>query len=221
MHESIEKIKIIKDKIKEIIIKKQLKTNPKIIAVTKKFPEKSIIPLLDAGHEDFGENKVQEAEEKWSLLKKKYKNVHLHMIGKLQSNKAKKAVQLFDYIHSLDSVKLANKLSFYEKELNKKNKIFIQVNIGEENQKSGVLLNNLSNFYNHCKNELSLNIVGLMCLPPENLNSEKYFKILKELSDDFVLNDLSMGMSSDYDLAVINGSTYLRIGTAIFGPRNT
>jgi PLP dependent protein len=221
MHESLEKIKNIKDKIKEITIEKQLKTNPEIIAVTKKFAEKTIVPLLDAGHKHFGENKVQEAEEKWPSLRKNYKNIHLHMLGKLQSNKAKKAVQLFDFIHSLDSLKLANKLSLYEKELNKKNKIFIQVNIGEESQKSGVLLNNLFDFYNHCKDILSLNIIGLMCLPPANVNPDKYFKMLRELSDRLNLNQLSMGMSSDYDKAILNGSTYLRIGTAIFGERNT
>ncbi len=220
MHESLKKIKIIKDKINEITVKKQLKTIPKIIAVTKKFTEKSIAPLLESGHEHFGENKVQEAEEKWVSLKKKYKNINLHMLGKLQSNKAKKAVQLFNYIHSLDSLKLANKISTYQKELNKKNKIFIQVNLGEESQKAGILIKELSDFHYYCKNELSLNIIGLMCLPPEKLNSEDYFKILKELSDNLRLNELSMGMSSDYDKAVLNGATYLRLGTAIFGPRS-
>ena len=143
------------------------------------------------------------------------------MIGKLQSNKAKKAVELFDYIHSLDSSKLAIKIKKYEEELNKKIKMFIQVNIGEEQQKSGIMINQLENFYNYCKKELSLNIVGLMCLPPNNYDPVKYFEILRKNSSKFNLTELSMGMSSDYENAVLNGSTFLRIGTEIFGERNT
>ena len=209
-----------KDKIKEIIDRKQLKTIPQIIAVTKSFPLNKITPLLEMGHIHFGENKIQEAESKWLNVKNKYKNLQLHMLGKLQSNKAKKAVRLFDYIHSLDNVKLATKLNQYEKELGKKTKLFIQVNIAEESQKSGVLLNDLNRFYNFCIKELSLNITGLMCLPPINSDSNKYFQILKKTSEKLNLTDLSMGMSADYDQAILNGSTYLRLGTAIFGPRN-
>ena len=160
MHQSLENLNLVKNKVNEIISKKQLKTKPSIIAVTKTFLLGEITPILNAGHIHFGENKIQEAESKWIDIKKKYKNVKLHMIGKLQSNKAKKAVKLFDYIHSLDNDKLALKISQYEKELNKKTKIFIQVNLADENQKSGVLLKNVQTFYNYCANELSLNIIG-------------------------------------------------------------
>ena len=168
----------------------------------------------------FGENKIQEAENKWSEVRNQYSNLKLHMIGKLQSNKAKKAVKIFDYIHSLDNVKLASKIAQYEKELNKKTKLFIQVNLAEENQKSGILLNNLNNFYYYCKKELLLNVIGLMCLPPFESNSQKYFKMLKNVAEKLNLKDLSMGMSSDFEQAIINGSTYLRLGTVILGERN-
>ena len=217
----MQNLNAIENKINEIIKKKQLKTNPKIIAVTKTFSLEKITPLLESGHQDFGENKVQEAEEKWKNIKNNYSKIRLHMIGKLQSNKAKKAVELFDYIHSLDSSKLAIKIKKYEEELNKKIKMFIQVNIGEEQQKSGIMINQLENFYNYCKKELSLNIVGLMCLPPNNYDPVKYFEILRKNSSKFNLTELSMGMSSDYENAVLNGSTFLRIGTEIFGERNT
>ena len=216
----MQNLSAIENKINEIIKKKQLKTNPKIIAVTKTFSLEKITPLLESGHENFGENKVQEAEEKWKNIRNNYSKIKLHMIGKLQSNKAKKAVELFDYIHSLDSPKLAIKIKKYEEELNKKIKVFIQVNIGEEQQKSGIMINQLENFYNYCKKELSLNIVGLMCLPPNNYDSSKYFEILRKNSTKFNLTELSMGMSSDYENAVLNGSTFLRIGTEIFGKRN-
>ncbi len=221
MHTCVQRLNSVKIKIKEIIDKKQLKTIPQIIAVTKSFPLNKIAPLLEMGHIHFGENKIQEAESKWFDVKNKYKNLQLHMVGKLQSNKAKKAVKLFDYIHSLDNAKLATKLSQYEKELGKKIKLFIQVNIAEENQKTGILLNDLDHFYNFCTKELSLNIIGLMCLPPINSDSNKYFQILKKNSDKLNLRDLSMGMSADYDQAILNGSTYLRLGTAIFGARPT
>ena len=219
MHPSVERLNLVKNKIEEIINSKQLKTDPQIIAVTKTFSLEKIIPLLDEGHIHFGENKIQEAESKWLNVKYKYKNLQLHMLGKLQSNKAKKAVKLFDYIHSLDNAKLATKLSQYEKELGKKTKLFIQVNIAEESQKSGILLDDLNRFYNFCIKELSLNITGLMCLPPINSDSNKYFQILKITSEKLNLTDLSMGMSADYDQAILNGSTYLRLGTAIFGAR--
>ena len=221
MHENEQRLNSIKNKINEIIRKKQLKTIPKIIAVTKTFPINQITPLLEMGHIHFGENKIQEAEGKWVDTKKTYKNLQLHMLGKLQSNKAKKAVQLFDYIHSLDNAKLATKISQFEKELNKKIKLFIQINLGEETQKSGILLNDLDNFYNFCTKKLSLNIIGLMCLPPMNSDTSKYFAILKKLSMKLNLTDLSMGMSADYELAILNGSTFLRLGTAIFGERDT
>ncbi len=209
MHICVQRLNFVKNKVKEIIDRKQLKTIPQIIAVTKSFPLNKITPLL----------KIQEAESKWLNVKNKYKNLQLHMLGKLQSNKAKKAVKLFDYIHSLDNAKLATKLSQYEKELGKKTKLFIQVNIAEESQKSGVLLDDLNRFYNFCIKELSLNITGLMCLPPINSDSNKYFQILKKTSEKLNLTDLSMGMSADYDQAILNGSTYLRLGTAIFGAR--
>ena len=219
MHTSVQRLNFVKNKVREIIDRKQLKTVPQIIAVTKSFPLNKISPLLEVGHIHFGENKIQEAESKWLNAKNKYKNLQLHMVGKLQSNKAKKAVQLFDFIHSLDNSKLAMKLSQYEKELAKKTKLFIQVNVAEESQKSGILLNDLNHFYNFCTKELSLNITGLMCLPPINSDSNKYFKILKKTSEKLNLTDLSMGMSADYDQAILNGSTYLRLGTAIFGAR--
>ena len=221
MHTSLERLNLIRNKVKEIVDKKQLKTTPKIIAVSKTFPFKEIIPLLDSGHIHFGENKIQEAEKKWTEAKNRFKNIKLHMVGKLQTNKAKKAVKLFDYLHSLDSDKLALKLSQYQNELNKKIKLFIQVNVANEKQKSGVMLNELSHFFNYCTNELSLNVIGLMCLPPIDSDSNKYFKLLKENADKLTLKELSMGMSSDFEQALLNGSTYLRLGTAILGKRNS
>ena len=221
MHTAVKRLNLVKNKVKEIINKKQLKTIPQIIVVTKAFSLSQITPLLETGHNHFGENKIQEAENKWFDVKNKYKDLQLHMLGKLQSNKAKKAVKLFDYIHSLDSSKLAIKISKYSKELNKEIKLFIQVNLAEDNHKSGILLDELDRFYNYCKIKLSLNIIGLMCLPPVNSNPSKYFKILKKTSEKLNLTNLSMGMSSDYEQAILNGSTYLRLGTAILGKRNT
>ena len=220
MHSIIEKLNLVNHKVNDIVNKKQLKTKPEIIVVTKTFPIENITPLLENGHVHYGENKVQEAEIKWGEIRKSYNNLCLHMVGKLQSNKAKKAVDLFDYIHSLDNEKLALKISEYQKELNKEVKLFIQVNLADEKQKSGLNLNNLKSFYNYCVNDLSLNIIGLMCLPPINSNSDKYFKLLKKSSDDMNLKELSMGMSSDYENALTNGSTFLRIGTLIMGERN-
>jgi len=220
MHTCVQKLNFVNNKVKQIIDKKQLKTIPQIIAVTKSFPLKQIIPLLEMRHMHYGENKIQEAESKWLAIKNKYKDLQLHMLGKLQSNKAKKAVKLFDYIHSLDNAKLAMKLSQFEKELDKKTKLFIQVNIAEENQKSGILLNDLEHFYNFCTKELSLNIIGLMCLPPIDSNPLEYFKILKINAEKLNLKDLSMGMSSDYEQAVLSGSSYLRLGTIILGKRS-
>ena len=220
MHDNVKRLNLVKNKVKEILDRKQLKTNTQIIAVSKTFSIDKITPLLDYGHIHFGENKVQEAEEKWSHVKNKYTNLKLHMLGKLQTNKAKKAITVFDYIHSLDNAKLASKISQFEKELNKKVKLFIQINIGDENQKSGIMLNDLNNFYKYCVHDLSLNIIGLMCLPPISSDSGKYFKILKKNSDNLNLKDLSMGMSDDYEDAIIYGSTYLRLGTVIFGNRS-
>ena len=212
-------MELIQNKIKEIANKKQLKTKPKIIVITKTFALNKFVSLLDYGHVHYGENKVQEAEQKWVDTKKKYNNLKLHMVGKLQTNKAKKAVELFDYIHSLDNEKLALKISQYQKELNRNVKLFIQVNIANEDQKSGISLKNLENFYSYCVNELSLNIIGLMCLPPINDDSKNYFKLLKESSEKFNLKELSMGMSSDFEDAILNGSTFLRLGTIIMGER--
>ena len=221
MHTTLEKLSRVKNKVNEIISKKQLKTKPKIVVVTKTFPLNKILPLLENGHIHYGENKIQEAENKWIDTKNRYKNLQLHMIGKLQTNKAKKAVKLFNYIHSLDDDRLALKLSHHEKELNKKVKLFIQVNLAEEPQKSGIIFNDLNNFYNYCTKDLSLNVIGLMCMPPVDSNSQEYFKKLKKAAEQLNLEDLSMGMSSDYEQAILSGSTYLRLGTTILGERNS
>ena len=221
MHTTLEKLSRVKNKVNEIISKKQLKTKPKIVVVTKTFPLNKILPLLENGHIHYGENKIQEAENKWIDTKNRYKNLQLHMIGKLQTNKAKKAVKLFNYIHSLDDDRLALKLSHHEKELNKKVKLFIQVNLAEEPQKSGIMFNDLNNFYNYCTKDLSLNVIGLMCMPPVDSNSQEYFKKLKKVAEQLNLEDLSMGMSSDYEQAILSGSTYLRLGTTILGERNS
>ena len=221
MHATLEKLSRVKNKVNEIISKKQLKTKPKIVVVTKTFPLNKILPLLESGHIHYGENKIQEAENKWIDTKNRYKDLQLHMVGKLQTNKAKKAVKLFNYIHSLDDDRLALKLSHHEKELNKKVKLFIQVNLAEEPQKSGIMFNDLNNFYNYCTKDLSLNVIGLMCMPPVDSNSQEYFKKLKKAAQQLNLEDLSMGMSSDYEQAILSGSTYLRLGTTILGERNS
>ena len=221
MHSTSKKLNIIKNKVNDIIDKKQLKIDPKIIVVTKTFSLNNIMPLLQSGHTHYGENKIQEAEDKWSKIKNNYKGLQLHMVGSLQSNKAKRAVKLFDYIHSLDNEKLALKLSQYEHKLSKKIKFFIQVNLANEKQKSGVSLNSLNDFYNYCTNELSLNIIGLMCLPPIDSDSNKHFKLLKQTALKFNLKELSMGMSADFEKAILNGSTFLRLGTLIMGTRDS
>ena len=219
MHSTLEQLNLIKNKVNDIINKKQLKTRTKIIVVTKTFSLNNIIPLLQNGHIHYGENKIQEAEKKWSETKKKYKNLQLHMIGKLQSNKARKALQLFNYIHSLDNERLALKLSEYEKELRKNIKYFIQVNLADEKHKSGISLTELNHFYNFCIKKLSLNIIGLMCLPPMDSDPQEYFKLLKKTATKLNLNELSMGMSADYEKALLYGASYLRLGTAILGER--
>ena len=220
MHTILDKLNQVKNKVNEIISKKQLKTNPKIIVVTKTFPINKITPLIEYGHIHYGENKIQEAENKWVNIKSQYKNLQLHMIGKLQSNKAKKAVKLFDYIHSLDNERLASKISNYQKELNKNVKLFIQVNLADESQKSGIGINDLTGFYNYCNKDLSLNIIGLMCIPPINSNSVEYFEKINKISIKLNLKELSMGMSSDYEQALLNGSTYLRLGSVTMGERS-
>ena len=202
----------------EINLKNQNKV--KIIAVSKTFSEEKILPLIKFGHTDFGENKVQEAVAKWTSLKEKNSDIKLHMIGKLQTNKVKEAVRIFDAIHSLDSIKLAEKISKEQKKIDKNLKILIQINIGEEIQKSGIDINDVKNLLNISINELKLNITGLMCIPPNDNNEEKYFLKMKELKDELRLNDLSMGMSNDYLKAIRYGSTYVRIGSKIFGERS-
>ena len=191
-----------------------------IIAVSKTFSADYIKPLIEHGHDHFGENKVQEASSKWTSLKKGNNNLKLHMIGKLQSNKAKDAIKLFDYIHSLDNQKLADVLSKHQKSLNRELKYFIQVNLGNEIQKSGIPVVELDSFYNYCVNEVNLEVIGLMVIPPNDNNSDKYFKTLNELNKSLSLKDLSMGMSADYLNAVQHGSTFLRIGSSIFGSRS-
>ena len=191
----------------------------KIIAVSKTFPIENIFPLINHGHEHYGENKVQEAIEKWVTIKEDFTNIKLHMIGKLQTNKVKLAVKIFDYIHSLDSIKLAEKISNEQLKINKSLKIFIQINIGDEEQKIGIEIEYLKNFYNKCTKDLGLDIVGLMCLPPKEEQSSNYFLKMKELLSSVSLQDLSMGMSSDYLKAAEHDSTFLRIGSKIFGER--
>ena len=191
-----------------------------IIAVSKTFPLEHIHPLIEYGHIHYGENKVQEALAKWSEQKKINPNLKLHMIGKLQSNKAKDAVKIFDYVHSLDSQKLADALAKHQKSLNKEIEHFIQVNIGNEIQKSGIPVSELDPFYNYCVNEINLKIIGLMVIPPNDNNSAKYFKSLNQLNNSLALENLSMGMSSDYVDAINHGATFVRIGSSIFGARS-
>ena len=192
---------------------------PEIIAVSKTFSLEHIMPLIDYGHNHFGENKVQEAEIKWRQIKRLNNNLKLHMIGKLQTNKTKKAVEIFDYIHSLDNQKLADALSKHQNEVKKSINYFIQVNVGNENQKSGLPYNEVESFYNYCRDEKKMNIVGLMAIPPNDGNENKYFKLLSLLNTSLGLKELSMGMSSDYLKAIKHKATFLRIGSLIFGNR--
>ncbi len=196
-----------------------LKKKPKIIAVSKTFSLEHVKPLLDHGHLHFGENKVQEAKKKWSSYLDKNNNINLHMIGKLQTNKVKDAVKIFKYVHSLDTEKLALELKKNEDKLNKKLKYFIQVNIGEENQKSGISMKDVESFYHFCKQEARLNILGLMAIPPNDEKVEKYFETISKKNEYLKFNELSLGMTNDYGMASKYGSTFLRIGTAIFGER--
>ena len=219
MHTTIKNLIKINNNINEnLLINNNMVKSTKIIAVSKTFKIDHIMPLIEHGHIHFGENKVQEAQEN-GLRLKKYLDVKLHLIGRLQTNKVKLAVKLFDYIHSLDSKKLADKISSQQKEQNLSKKIFIQVNIGNEDQKSGIPITETLGFYNYCK-KINLNIVGLMCIPPNNEDSKKYFKKMNELNNELNLKEISMGMSSDYLNAIKFGSTFVRIGSSIFGNRS-
>ncbi len=219
MHQTVQNLLSIQSSIKSKFLDLKDKNKiPKIIAVSKTFKIDHILPLIEHGHLDYGENKVQEANEKWSDIKKQNQKIKLHLIGKLQTNKVKLALNIFDYIHSLDSEKLAKKIADEQKKQNVKPKIFIQINLGEEEQKSGISKENLLDFYNFSKN-IGLNIVGTMCIPPFNKDSTKFFEKMSELNSFINLEELSMGMSSDYMNAIKFNSTYLRIGSSIFGQR--
>ena len=218
MHQSIINLNNIQSSIKSNQEKTNNKNNIKIIAVSKTFEISHINPLIDYGHTDFGENKVQEAIEKWTDIKTKNIKLSLHLVGKLQSNKTKLALKIFDYIHSLDSEKLANKISEEQKKIDKKPKLFIQVNIGNEVQKSGIDPNKLKSFYKHCLDK-DLDVIGTMCLPPISEDPEKYFMRMNYLNKDLGLNELSMGMSADYISAIENNATFIRVGSKIFGER--
>ena len=219
MHNSVQKYKDIISAIDKKLEEQKINSTPKVIAVSKTFKLEKILPLIEYGHLDYGENKVQEAIEKWSEIKLKKQNIKLHLIGRLQTNKVKYAIKIFDYIHSVDSRKLLQKIADEQDKQNKKLKLFIQVNIGNEEQKSGININQIEDLINF-SNKLNLNIIGLMCIPPANEEPDKYFKEIKILNKKFNLSEISMGMSSDYLKAVENSSTYLRIGSSIFGQRS-
>ena len=219
MHKSVHNLIQIEKEIQSNIINLDTTTkSPKIIAVSKTHPMASILPLINHGHLDFGENKVQEAIDKWSDIKNKKNSIKLHLIGRLQTNKVKFALKIFDYIHSLDSEKLANKISDEQIKQGKKPKIFIQVNIGNEDQKSGINKERLDDFYKFCKN-LNLDIIGTMCIPPNNGNTEKFFFEMSKVNQELNFKELSMGMSGDYLEAIKNSATYVRVGSKIFGSR--
>ena len=216
MHKSINNLTLIDTEIKT---KFGGLKNLNIIAISKTFPINEILPLIKNGHIHFGENKVQEAVQKWAPIKDENKKIKLHLIGRLQTNKVKLALNLFDYIHSLDSEKLANKISKVQNELNVNTKLFIQVNIGNEIQKSGIPEDEVLSFYNYCKS-LKLDVIGLMCIPPLNEETSKYFLKMNEINKKLKLNELSMGMSTDYLEAIENNATFIRIGSSIFGQRS-
>tara|TARA_Y100000591_G_scaffold290624_1_gene276578 strand:- start:927 stop:1586 length:660 start_codon:yes stop_codon:yes gene_type:complete len=219
MHNTVKNLLDIENNIKIHLNKLNINNKPKIIAVSKTFNIEKIFPLLEHGHIDYGENKVQEAVEKWSKIKQTNSKIKLHMIGKLQTNKVKFAVQIFDYIHSVDSKKLAKKILDEQIKINKKIKIFLQVNIGNEVQKSGINKNELYDLVHYSK-QIGLDLIGLMCIPPVNVDSESYFLEMNKLNNELDFNELSMGMSSDYLNAIKHSSTYIRIGTNIFGYRS-
>jgi pyridoxal phosphate enzyme (YggS family) len=218
MHNTVKNLLNIEDNINTYLNKLNIDNNPKIIAVSKTFKIDKILPLIEHGHIDYGENKVQEAIEKWTETKKINPKVKLHMIGKLQTNKVKFAVQIFDYIHSVDSEKLAEKIADEQNKINKKIKIFLQVNIGDESQKSGIHKSNISQLASYCR-ETGLDLIGLMCIPPANIDPDNYFDEMNKLNKTSGLKELSMGMSSDFLIAAKNFSTYVRIGSSIFGQR--
>jgi pyridoxal phosphate enzyme (YggS family) len=219
MHKIINNLLKIQDTLNQLKSDLQEDTKTKIIAVSKTFLMNDIQPLIQHGHKDFGENKIQEAISKWSEIKEKNSQIKLHMLGKIQTNKVKFLLPIFDYIHSLDNLKLAQKISEEEIKKKKKLKIFIQVNIANESQKNGIDVDDLNEFYLKCRNDLNLNIVGLMCLPPQSKEPTEYFLLLKQLAKHLNIFELSMGMSNDYQEAIKCGSTYLRIGSDIFGKR--
>ena len=219
MHSTVKNLLDIQDTIKVKLNEININNYPKIIAVSKTFKIDQIMPLINHGHIDFGENKVQEAVEKWTEVKKINPNIQLHMIGKLQTNKVKFAVKLFDYIHSVDSKKLAKKIADEQNKINKNIKIFLQVNIGDEDQKSGINKNELKQLVSYCK-EISLDLIGLMCIPPAKINPEIYFDEMKNLNKALGFKELSMGMSSDFLIATKHESTFIRIGASIFGQRS-
>ena len=219
MHKTFQNLLEIKDNVKLKLNEINKSKLPEIIAVSKTFELDLVRPLIDNGHLHFGENKVQEAVNKWTNIKNSNRNLKLHMIGKLQKNKVKDVIPLFDYIHSLDNLDLAEKISNEQKKRNKSLKIFIQINIGNENQKSGIDKNNLKVFFEFCTKKLELNIIGLMCIPPLDKDSKFYFNEMKKLNESLGLKELSMGMSSDYLEAVDCGSTFIRVGSKIFGNR--
>jgi len=219
MHHTVKNLLDIENNIKTYLNKLDVNNNPKIVAVSKTFKIDNILPLIEHGHIDYGENKVQEAVEKWTETKKKKPKVRLHMIGKLQTNKVKFAVQIFDYIHSVDSAKLAKKIADEQNKINKKIKIFLQVNIGDEDQKSGINKNQVSPLVSYCK-EINLDLIGLMCIPPANIDPENYFIEMNKLNETLGFSELSMGMSSDFLKATKHSSTYVRIGSSIFGKRS-
>ena len=218
MHITIQNLIKIENQIKLNLTNLKVVNLPKIIAVSKTFKIDKILPLIDYGHIDFGENKIQEAVDKWTDIKSNNLNIKLHMIGKLQTNKVKNAVKLFDYIHSVDNERLAKKIADEQEKIRKKVKIFIQVNIGNEKQKSGIKKNELGDLISYCK-KINLDVVGLMCLPPADIDSSFYFNEMNLLNTGFGLSELSMGMSSDYIEASKNFASYLRIGSSIFGKR--
>jgi len=218
MHSTIKSLLDIKNNIKVYLEKLNINNNPKILAVSKTFEINKILPLIDYGHIDFGENKVQEAVEKWTEIKKLNSKIKLHMIGKLQTNKVKFAVQIFDYIHSVDSEKLAKKISDEQIKIKKKIKVFLQVNIGDENQKSGISKGDVAKLSLFCK-EIGLDVIGLMCIPPENTDPEIYFKEMNIINKSLGFAELSMGMSGDYLEAIRYNATYVRVGSKIFGSR--
>jgi len=217
MHKIIVNLEGIKDKLKKF--RSNQDKLPEIIAVSKTFTANEIMPLVEYGHLHFGENKIQEALQKWPKIKENFSNIKLHMLGKIQSNKVKYLLPVFDYVHSLDSIKVAEKISLEKEKKNKKLKIFIQINIGNEFQKGGINIDDLNDFYLTCTKRFNLNIVGLMCLPPSLKDPKKYFMLLNDVSKKFNLKDLSMGMSNDYMEAAECGASYLRIGSKIFGER--